>query len=426
MSCCPPADFQESTGFQALNRSCFCLPLENETIITAIARQPSLSGLETRLRDRPHLFARTGVFLAGDDLSLIRTQIKAIEAAVRLPRYQREVLSRAETDSTGGQTYTRGLLMGYDFHITPDGPRLIEINTNAGGAFLVEALQRAVGIKNAGCCEMRPASSSDGRLLARMFIEEWRRAGRLGQPGTLAIVDETPEDQYLYPDMLLARELLVAQGIETFIIAPSALTYDDRQLRLDDRKIDMVYNRLTDFALAGESSQLLREALADDTAVVSPSPRHHALYADKRNLALLSDQKTMQDYGLPETHLAALATIPETVPVTPENAEALWAARKTCFFKPATGFGSRAAYRGGKLTKRVWAEIQQKDYVAQTYVPPTLRAVTIGEERTELKYDLRAYTYAGEILLLAARVYQGQTTNFRTSGGGFAPVLMLR
>ena len=29
------------------------------------------------------------------------------------------------------------LMMGYDFHITAGGPRFVEINTNAGGNFLV-------------------------------------------------------------------------------------------------------------------------------------------------------------------------------------------------------------------------------------------------------------------------------------------------
>jgi hypothetical protein len=40
-----------------------------------------------------------------------------------------------------------------------------------------------------------------------------------------------------------------------------------------------------------------------------------------------------------------------------------------------------------------------------------------------MKVDVRNYTYAGQVLLSAARLYQGQTTNFRTPGGGFAPVL---
>ncbi len=41
----------------------------------------------------------------------------------------------------------------------------------------------------------------------------------------------------------------------------------------------------------------------------------------------------------------------------------------------------------------------------------------------DLKVDLRNYVYRGRVQLIAARLYQGQTTNFRTPGGGFAPVL---
>ena len=39
-----------------------------------------------------------------------------------------------------------------------------------------------------------------------------------------------------------------------------------------------------------------------------------------------------------------------------------------------------------------------------------------------MKFDLRAYAYDGAVQWVAARMYQGQTTNFRTPGGGFAPV----
>jgi hypothetical protein len=39
-----------------------------------------------------------------------------------------------------------------------------------------------------------------------------------------------------------------------------------------------------------------------------------------------------------------------------------------------------------------------------------------------MKFDLRNYVYDGTVQWVAARLYQGQTTNFRTPGGGFAPV----
>jgi len=32
------------------------------------------------------------------------------------------------------------------------------------------------------------------------------------------------------------------------------------------------------------------------------------------------------------------------------------------------------------------------------------------------------YVYDAQVQLVAARLYRGQTTNFRTGGGGFAPV----
>jgi hypothetical protein len=41
------------------------------------------------------------------------------------------------------------------------------------------------------------------------------------------------------------------------------------------------------------------------------------------------------------------------------------------------------------------------------------------------KMDVRLYTYDGQNLLTTARLYQGQTTNFRTPGGGFAPVFVI-
>jgi hypothetical protein len=116
-----------------------------------------------------------------------------------------------------------------------------------------------------------------------------------------------------------------------------------------------------------------------------------------------------------------LRGVPRTRAVTPALAEELWSDRRKLFFKPAAGFGSRAAYRGDKLTRRVWSDIQSGNYVAQELVPPSERCIS---PEAALKVDVRNYTCAGRVQLLAARLYQGQTTNMRTPGGGFAPVLI--
>jgi hypothetical protein len=78
-------------------------------------------------------------------------------------------------------------------------------------------------------------------------------------------------------------------------------------------------------------------------------------------------------------------------------------------------------YRGEKLTRRVRQEILESQYVAQAYVPPSRRML---HDAAELKMDFRYYVYGGATQLIAARLYQGQTTNFRTPLGGFAPVLI--
>ena len=158
---------------------------------------------------------------------------------------------------------------------------------------------------------------------------------------------------------------------------------------------------------------------------MTPNPRAHALYADKRNLALLGDQAWLIGAGL-EPELAALLgeAVPRTVQVQPGEVERLWNERRGLFFKPVAGYGSRGAYRGDKLTRRVFGEITRGGYVAQAVVPPSERIAT-AEGEAPLKFDVRNYAYGGSVQLLAARLWRGQTTNFRSEGGGFAPVFVL-
>ena len=72
----------------------------------------------------------------------------------------------------------------------------------------------------------------------------------------------------------------------------------------------------------------------------------------------------------------------------------------------------------------MFEEILQGPYIAQEIVPPSEHPVEVNGERQNLKADFRCYVYAGQVLCVAARLYQGQTTNFRTPGGGFAPVFL--
>ena len=59
-------------------------------------------------------------------------------------------------------------------------------------------------------------------------------------------------------------------------------------------------------------------------------------------------------------------------------------------------------------------------------VPTATRHVVLDEQGSDLRVDVHNFGTGDSTWLRAARLYRGKTTNFRTPGGGFAPVLTLR
>lgn len=374
--------------------------------------------------ERPHLFAESVVFVDETHIHKQQKIIASIESVIAMPAYQQRVLTYAP-DTAKFIPKAHGVFFGYDFHLSPKGPQLIEINSNAGGALLNAVLARA----QRACCDttgISPAEIQNAeQVFMAMFIEEWQ-AERGQQPlHSIAIVDENPATQFMLPEFLLFKKLFEQNHILTVICDPSELDYRDDRLWHEDMPIDLVYNRLTDFGLESDTLKPLREAYFDTAVVVTPHPRAHALYADKRNLSILTDETELQNLGISdEIRTVLLEGIAHTTCVHREDAEALWTARRQLFFKPAKGYGSKAAYRGDRVTKRVFAEITQGNYVAQTLVKPTEQQLQVENELVDLKLDLRQYVYKGQSQLTSARLYQGQTTNFRTPGSGFAAVVV--
>ena len=416
------------TQEEQLNRDCFCIDIDPDQVWSIVERA-GRGGvpLEVLKSARPHLFSEAPVFLSAADLAAMQAVVAAIEVVAAQPVFQDLVLSWAPP-ITKTDLGPRGAFMGYDFHLTPDGPKLIEVNTNAGGAFLNALLAQA----QVACCPqvraLVPAATplEDFEAAAwRMFEAEWGRQGRAGRPHVVAIVDEAPKEQYLYPEFLLVQGFFERHGVEALIADPKDLRLEDGCLSLGGVEIDMVYNRLVDFSFSEPKNAVLRQAYLTGAVVVTPNPRNHALLADKRNLTILSDPRRLEVLGVGVEQRRALAGVPLARLVTSENADALWRERKSLFFKPANGHAGKAVYRGDKLTRSVWEVIQRGGYIAQDFAPPSERHVQIDGDSQARKMDVRLYTYAGETILAAARLYQGQTTNFRTPGGGFAPVITL-
>ena len=414
---------------EALNAGCQCVSLDRQALVGALARDPRDGALQAMLAEsRPHLFADSMAFVSARHVKRMAEVVAAIEQVVALPAWQDAVLAWAP-ETARRSAKAAGVFLGYDFHLGADGPQLIEINTNAGGGLLNAILGRA---QRACCNEVAEAMEAmqgsdaadlEARFVA-MFRAEWQAERGEVALRSIAIVDEAPQEQYLLPEFLLFQRLFERHGITAWICDPAELVHTGAGLTLHGQPVDLVYNRLTDFALDAPPSRALREAWFAGSAVITPHPRAHALYADKRNLVLLSDPARLRSLGVGEATIATVvAGVPRTEAVVREQADDFWARRRRLFFKPASGFGSRGAYRGDKLTKRVFEEILAGDYIAQALVPPTERRLEVEGATVDLKMDLRNYVYRGEVQLVTARLYRGQTTNFRTPGGGFAPVL---
>jgi hypothetical protein len=405
-----------------LNAACECVTMDEGLLERALRDEGASLGLGELVASRPYLFSRQAMFADQATLADMARLVRAVESVVSLPAYQR----RATADS--GElarlpVRARGVFLGFDFHLSESGPKLIEINTNAGGGLLNVLLRRA----QKACCEPVARALGVGADRPTDFFAMFQSDFQLARPGRVlarvAIVDDAPESQFLYPEFVLFKAMCEARGVAAVICDAGELNIAGDALVHQGRAIDLVYNRLTDFALSAPEHAVLGEAHARDLTVVTPHPRAHALYADKRRMAWLSSEATLRELGASDDDIRTLVThVPHTFVVQASEREALWRERKRLFFKPWAGYGSKATYRGDKITKGAFEDVLQGSYVAQELVPPSSRKLCWDGEPRELKVDVRAFAYAGEVQLVCARLYQGQTTNFRTQGGGFAPV----
>jgi hypothetical protein len=376
-------------------------------------------------------YARTVVALDAGQFEALRRAVALLFRVAHSEAYRSEVDAGADP-VVRHDPGNFGVFMGYDFHLTEAGPRLIEINTNAGGALLNGVYtaslcdpERLGGV----CTGLLPVEELQQRVV-RTFRDEF--AAVRGGDATLqalAIVDERPEEQFLAPEFELLRELFEKSQVRTGICDTGELEREaEGGVALRGDAIDLVYLRDTDFRLSSERAAALRGAYLADEVVVTPSPREHHLLADKRRLEIFSSRETLARLGVDADDAAFLAeVVPETRPLAAMSAGEAWRDRRDWVFKPSGAFGSRAVYRGDKISRRKLQEIYPRDdFVAQRRIAPGEIEVATSDGPQRMKFDVRAYAYRDEVLLLGARAYQGQVTNFRSPGGGFSAICVSR
>ncbi|HSO44596.1 MAG TPA: hypothetical protein VLQ47_03660, partial [Rhodoferax sp.] len=120
-----PPTASASPSAETLNRDCFCRTLNIDRLREQLESEPSLKGMMANItQTRPNLFSSTVVFISQVVQQQITDTITAIERVAGLPGYQVQALSRADA-SAQHDFGPLGACMGYDFHLSANGPQLI-------------------------------------------------------------------------------------------------------------------------------------------------------------------------------------------------------------------------------------------------------------------------------------------------------------
>ena len=116
------------SAVEGLNRACCCRTLNEDRLREQLEIGPNLAGLAHGIAlTRPHLFSSTVVFVSPTMAATIAATVAAIERVIALPQYQAAALARAPAIARRAFG-PAGAFMGYDFHLGPQGPRLIEFD----------------------------------------------------------------------------------------------------------------------------------------------------------------------------------------------------------------------------------------------------------------------------------------------------------
>ena len=308
------------------------------------------------------------------------------------------------------------VLMGYDFHITEDKQaKLIEVNTNAGGLWFAEQSYHP---------HIKQFSTKLAKRLLNTFLADYRlfHQDKTAKPKLIAIIDQDPENQFLYPEMQVFAQLFQQAGIKCLITDPSKIIEKGSQLYVNDQLIDLIYNRHCDFYFTSPEMSVIYNAWQNQSTCITPNPRIYGLLADKQRMANWYEKGSLEQLLPPKVAHRLHETLPKTYLLNDFQHDDLWQQRKKWVFKPLNSYASRGVYIGAKLTKNKFNSFDVQETLIQEHIKPSL---TLRPDAEKFKTDFRLFTYRKQVLALSARIYQGQVTNLRTPNGGFSRVNLI-
>ncbi|MDQ6995973.1 MAG: hypothetical protein Q9M82_00750 [Mariprofundus sp.] len=296
------------------------------------------------------------------------------------------------------------VLMGFDFHLTDNGPKLIEINNNAGGLYIGDGRW----LPQPDISELHGALAS--RLMA-MFPPDW---------ATIAIMDEDVTGQFMYPEMQAYADLLRKDGRNVMVVSPEDLQSNENGLSCDGVHIDAIYNRHTDFYLESEAVAHIRHAYEKGLLALNPHPRSYALIGDKSRMVDWWRQGLLESCVAQSAVEQIRVVTPETHRLSELDRDQAWAERKQWVFKPAARHGGKGVLLGKAMSRKRFEALDIAETIVQRLVPASEVDVQGHDgKKNHMKLDIRLYMHGETLIALAGRVWLGQLTNFRQPGSGW-------
>jgi uncharacterized circularly permuted ATP-grasp superfamily protein len=335
------------------------------------------------------------------------------------------------------------LLSRLDAFLTPEGPRFIEINSDAPAGFgygdrMAEVFGRLPLFREfaAGHAVAYVPSAPS---LVQALLAQWARHGGRGAP-VVAIVDWA--DVKTRPDQELLRPALESAGARCVLSDPREMTLAGGRLRAGPEAVDVVYRRALLAELVEREDEVgpFLTAYRDSRAVFVNSFRC-GLSEDKAFFGILTDE-AFAGLMTEDERLLVARTVPWTRRV--EERRTLKHGREVdlvpyilshapdLVLKPAHGYGGRSVLVGVEATPAAWesvvGEALASPWVVQERVSIPREEFPVCEEGRlgfePLGVNANPFYAAGAEAGAVARASRSAVINV-SAGGGSVPTFVV-
>jgi hypothetical protein len=335
------------------------------------------------------------------------------------------------------------VLSRLDAFLTEDGPRFIEINSDAPAGFgysdrmarVFDELPLFRGFRERVPVSYR--SSEEG--LVRAILAPWRAQGGTGAP-LVAIVDWA--DVKTRADQEILRETLIARGSRCVLADPRAMEIRHGRLLTPSESVDVVYRRavLSELVEREDEVRPFLTAYRDGLCPFVNSLRCR-LSEDKAFFALLTDEAS-SSLMTAEEQAFVTGLVPWTRKVEERSTQKdgrtidlvpfVLASRAHLVLKPAHAYGGRSVYVGDETSPADWEAavrsalgapwvVQERVTIPEEPFP----VVEDGELRfVPLKVNTNPFYVAGEEAGAVTRASRSSVINV-SAGGGSVPTFVV-